>query len=111
MESKHAWIIGICLIIAGCTIGGGLSDSGDYMDEGPRQVEISNESPIDVQVGSLEPKLLDEDSAMIYLGIGDEEMGLLKKVGNLPSITIKGYVYYPREALDKWLTENVGKTF
>ncbi|MBC1458987.1 hypothetical protein [Listeria newyorkensis] len=109
MEAKYAWIIGICLIIAGCTIGGGLSDSGD--DGSPKGIEISNETPIDVQLGSTDVKLLDEDSARSYLGIDDEEMKRLKKLGNLPSITIKDFVYYPREGLDKWVEENTGKTF
>lgn len=111
METKYAWIIGICLIIAGCTIGGGLSDSGGDGDGGPKQIEISNETPIDVQVGNTDVKLLDEDSATVYLGIDDEEMKRLKKLGNLPSITIKDFVYYPREGLDKWVEENTGKTF
>ncbi|MBA3926677.1 hypothetical protein [Listeria rustica] len=108
MENKHAWIIGICVIVAGFMIGSGLSDSEDS----PNPIELSDDgSSIGVHVENSETTLLDEDGVTSYLGIGEKEMKQLKKLGNLPSITIDGYIYYPKTGLDKWVEENTGKTF
>ncbi|EUJ31588.1 hypothetical protein [Listeria cornellensis] len=108
MENKHAWIIGICVIVAGFMIGSGLAGSEDS----PNPIELSDDgSSIGVNIENSDTKLLDEDGLLSYLGIDEKEMQRLQKVGNLPSITIDGYMYYPKTGLDKWVEENTGKTF
>lgn len=108
MENKHAWIIGVCVIVAGFMIGSGVSDSGDSSTS---LAEWDDGASIGVNIENSDTTLLDEDGLMSYLGINENEMKRLQKVGNLPSITIDGYRYYPKAGLDKWVEENTGKTF
>ncbi|MBC1293067.1 helix-turn-helix domain-containing protein [Listeria booriae] len=108
METKHAWIIGWCLIIGGCAIGSGAASSDD---EGMNHVNLSNDGPLDVAVSAEETKLLYEEDLGTYLGISDEELAKLQKQGNLPTITIDGTKYYPKASIDKWIEDNVGKSF
>lgn len=59
----------------------------------------------------LEPQLLDEKGLMAYLGITDEEFDAIKvnqrekNLDTLPYIEIYGKYYYPRKAINKWLTD------
>lgn len=56
-------------------------------------------------------QLLDEKGLMAYLGITDEEFDAIKvtekdkNLDTLPYIEINGKYYYPRKAIDKWLTD------
>ncbi|MBC1475773.1 helix-turn-helix domain-containing protein [Listeria grandensis] len=109
MENKHAWIIGICVIVAGMMIGNGVVTGSE---DNPTPIELSDDgASIGVNIENSDTTLLDEDGLMSYLGIDEKEMKRLQKVGDLPSITIDGYMYYPKTGLDRWVEENTGKAF
>ncbi|MBC1501725.1 helix-turn-helix domain-containing protein [Listeria weihenstephanensis] len=108
MKNKHAWIIGICILVAGMMIGVGQSDSEDNLD----QLGLMDDgASIGVSLVDTDTQMLFEEDVASYLGVTEEAMAMLMEKGALPSIKIGDDVYYPKESLDKWVEENVGKSF